>query len=184
MKVELIQPFGPKILKTYLSQDIIDAINTYIEKVPTEDFSHMLVGRIETQGKIDTEFLKILDFENLLLELCKTYIKTYPINYKNNLYLSNAWFNDCKEMDYNPVHTHNAFFSGIVYLQVPELTNDTNDGQTHFLYGQQLDFSNSILKVAPEVGMLLLFPSYLMHLVWPTRVNGNRRTMSFNLHYA
>jgi hypothetical protein len=182
MKIELLSPFGPKILKTYISQDIVDAINMYIKKSEVEDYSHKLVGRIETQAKIDNEFLKIIDFEKLVIDLYDTYTNYYGITPKN-IELFDAWYNDSKQMDYNPTHMHNAHFSGIIYLEVPDLDKKTNDGQTHFIYGQQLEFSNSIFKVVPEVGMLLLFPSWLMHLVWPTRVEDNRRTMSFNLIY-
>jgi hypothetical protein len=180
MKIEFLKPFGPSILKTYISQDILNAINMYIEKAEVEDYSHKLVGRIETQAKIDNEFLKIINFEELVIDLYNTYSNNYQITPKN-IKLYDAWYNDSKQMDYNPTHIHNASFSGIIYLQVPDLDKKTNDGQTNFIYGQQLDFSNSIFKVVPEVGMLLFFPSWLMHLVWPTRVEGNRRTMSFNL---
>jgi hypothetical protein len=181
MKIELLKPFGPQILKSYLSDEMVNIINSYIEKVPIDDYSTKLVGRIEIQSKIDNEFLQIIGFEDLVCEICNNFIKTNYQSLYKDVSLYDAWYNDYKEMDYIPLHFHKASFSGIIYLQVPELEDGTDDGQTHFFYGTHIDFSNSVFKVKPEIGMMLLFPSYLAHLAYPTRIKENRRTMSFNL---
>jgi hypothetical protein len=188
MKIELLKPFGPKILKTYITDDMINCINEHIKIIDFVDYSKRLVGRNEIQAQIDNEFLQIIGFEKLVVELTKKYIEGFVINGNQyhdsnmDIRLYDAWYNDCKEMDYHVAHVHGAKFTGIVYLEVPpNLQENTYDGQTHFIYGQELPFINSTFEVTPELGMLLLFPSSLMHLAWPTRVKENRRTMSFNL---
>ena len=41
---------------------------------------------------------------------------------------------------------------------------------------------NDNLKFKPEVGKFLVFPAWLKHFVYPFRVKGERRMMSFNAH--
>ena len=45
------------------------------------------------------------------------------------------------------------------------------------------DFRSDNLKFKPEVGTMLVFPSWLKHSVYPFYVDGERRSMSFNAYH-
>ena len=44
--------------------------------------------------------------------------------------------------------------------------------------------ANDTLTFRPEVGKMLVFPSWLKHSVYPFDVDGERRSMSFNAYYV
>lgn len=110
------------------------------------------------------------------------------INVKQQLRIVSAWVNICQFSDYNPVHEHDGMFSGILYLECPRSNQDTSNGQvpltdghTQFIFGQELKFANNVLTIYPDPGTILLFPSWLMHVAYPSRSSLNRITVSFNL---
>ena len=55
-------------------------------------------------------------------------------------------------------------------------------GLIEFCYGDAQDFRSDNIKFKPEVGKLLVFPSWLKHFVYPFQCDGERRSMSFNAH--
>ena len=109
-----------------------------------------------------------------------------------NIHLTQSWMISQYAGDYNPWHKHSGNFSGVVYLKLPkdmdkEIMEDYQDhypsnGLIEFSYGESCDFRSDSLKFNPEVGKLLLFPSYLKHFVYPFYSKGERRSMSFNAH--
>ena len=56
------------------------------------------------------------------------------------------------------------------------------NGLIEFIYGETQDMRSNYLKFKPEIGKLLIFPSYLKHFVYPFYSEGERRSMSFNAH--
>ena len=48
---------------------------------------------------------------------------------------------------------------------------------------EKADFRSDNLKFKPEVGTMLVFPSWLKHSVYPFYVDGERRSMSFNAYH-
>jgi hypothetical protein len=54
-------------------------------------------------------------------------------------------------------------------------------GQTSSLDSQRLKPSQ-LITVTPEVGKLLVFPSWLQHMVFPFKGEGERRTIASNLN--
>jgi len=105
----------------------------------------------------------------------------------------NSWIVSQYKGEYNPWHTHGGDFSGVIYLKIPEGMNKAYDkefkdhypstGLIEFMYGEKADFRSDNLKFLPRVGMMLIFPSWLKHSVYPFYVDGERRSMSFNAHY-
>lgn len=55
------------------------------------------------------------------------------------------------------------------------------NGNLQFVYGPGYKFAENHYEPDQEVGKILLFPSWLTHLVYPQRNNQERRTLSFNL---
>ncbi len=57
-------------------------------------------------------------------------------------------------------------------------------GAIQFMQGDKQDLRSDTLTFRPEVGKLLMFPSWLKHSVYPFDVDGERRSMSFNAYYV
>ena len=118
------------------------------------------------------------------------------------------WTVHSYEGDYNPVHDHGTRtpmgLSCIMYLKVPpqiaELGNPSEefeglnyssgavDGFTYLTWGVNGMRDINILRpiteeyIKPDVGLLLMFPSWLRHGVMPFFGEGERRTFSANLN--
>lgn len=122
--------------------------------------------------------------------------------------MDSMWTVHSYEGDYNPLHDHGTKtpigLSCILYLKVPDqiaaLPNPTEefgglngssgaiDGFTYFNWGTHGMRDFNMLRpateeyVKPEVGTLLMFPSWLRHSVNPFFGKGERRTLSANLN--
>ena len=122
--------------------------------------------------------------------------------------MDGMWTVHSYEGDYNPLHDHGTKtpigLSCILYLKVPDqiaaLPNPTEefgglngssgaiDGFTYFNWGTHGMRDFNMLRpateeyVKPEVGTLLMFPSWLRHSVNPFFGKGERRTLSANLN--
>jgi len=103
--------------------------------------------------------------------------------------LISAWFNDQKDNEYNPMHTHIGDLSGVLYLQIPEYlpsrrTMAPFDGAIEFRVGRESPYSLEMLTISPEPGDIFFFESGMNHCVYPFRTpdgKGVRRSLSFNI---
>ena len=180
--------------------------------VNAEDFSDKLVGQINRNEKsaqinfpIDDEVGKA--FSTVLEKLAVTYMKNVTKkDYEASI--KDAWTVHSYEGDYNPLHDHGTEtpigLSCILYLKVPEqIANLPNpaedfeglnsssgavDGFTYFTWGTNGMRDVNMLRpiteeyVKPEVGTLIMFPSWLRHSVNPFFGDGERRTFSANIN--
>jgi len=176
------------------------------------DFSDKLVGQINRCEKsaqinfpIDDEIGK--EFSIVLEKLAVTYMKNVTKkDYEATI--KDAWTVHSYEGDYNPLHDHGTEtpigLSCILYLKVPEqIANLPNpaedfeglnsssgavDGFTYFTWGTNGMRDVNMLRpiteeyVKPEVGTLIMFPSWLRHSVNPFFGDGERRTFSANIN--
>jgi uncharacterized protein (TIGR02466 family) len=91
---------------------------------------------------------------------------------------------------YNLVHLHPmATWSGVYYVDAGEPAEDTTDGAlefTHPVTASTMTFFPGVLPsariVKPQTGMLILFPSYLLHSVRMYRAERPRICVPFNAH--
>ena len=119
-----------------------------------------------------------------------------------------TWSVHSYDGDYNPIHDHGTKtlmgISTTAWTKVPSqigkkatansptysLYNESghSDGCIAFQYGQVSVIDSDRLKPAqsfvmtPEVGKLLIFPSWLQHMVYPFKGKGERRTIASNLN--
>jgi len=110
--------------------------------------------------------------------------------------------------DYNPIHDHGTQtimgISCTTWTKVPPQiiqgprpgsqeyglynASGESDGCLCFNYGQSSQWDKERLKptqnivVRPQVGRLYLFPSWMQHMVYPFRGEGERRTVAANLN--
>jgi hypothetical protein len=100
-------------------------------------------------------------------------------------------------MEHQPLHSHDADLSFVIYLQVPiEITLEHNDrlgersntgpGKINFYYGDMGSLKFAITQYAemPVVGDIYIFPSWLNHYVNSFKSDVERISVSGNLHLA
>ena len=90
------------------------------------------------------------------------------------LKLKEFWINVNKPGDSNAAHTHHDItppvsppgISGVFYIRIPE--GDAGD----ILFGHE--------RVQPYENLLILFPSDMVHMVYPNNTDNDRISLSFN----
>ena len=122
--------------------------------------------------------------------------------------IAETWSVHSYDGDYNPIHDHGTKtlmgISTTAWTKVPSqigakaiankptysLYNESghSDGCIAFQYGRVSVIDSERLAPAqsfvmtPEVGKLLIFPSWLQHMVYPFKGEGERRTIASNLN--
>ena len=194
--VDIINKVGDNVLSNSMS-------------IAKWDWSHKLVGKVSSEVQIpisdrdEKEFLfkimreKCLEYLNYIISKNRAYLwyKMAGRNTKptvDNIHLVHSWIVSQYAGEYNPYHHHGGDISAVVYLKIPdgmeeELKKEYEDhypsnGLIEFMYGENQDMRSDNVKFKPEVGTMLLFPSYLKHFVYPFYCDGERRSMSFNAH--
>ena len=172
------------------------------------DWSHKLVGKVHKEVQIpvrNKEHRELLftTMKSACVDYLKESIKDNTaygwkkiagdaVPTMDNIHMAHSWVVSQYAGEYNPWHHHNGDFSSVIYLKLPpkmheEIEEDWKDhypanGLIEFMFGENLGFRSDILKFKPEVGKLLMFPSWLKHFVYPFKSEGERRSMSFNAH--
>ena len=186
--MKTFRAFGPTIGKGKLSRRFINIINSQIEKSilsKKNDYSSKLASQIKNEIKISNFFIK----KNLSKELIKNikkYLKKYDAKKTKEITILNLWVVRQFKNEYNPIHYHEGDISGVGYLKIPKNLNKSKkniktNGTIDFVNGTRTFLSKSIYSHNPKVGDLILFPNYLMHVVYPFSVDGERRSFSFNI---
>lgn len=134
--------------------------------------------------------LRAMAEEAVLKSTRKIGAKTDPESLRLKLF---AWMNANPAGGYNAPHTHpGAHWSGVYYVSQPEI-EEGNSGMIEFL-DPRSDLPNwRILdappfklkkKFRPMPGDLVLFPSYLLHWVYPNETDEERVTIAFNATFS
>ena len=186
--MDIFRPFGPPIYKNNIEKNDIQKINTYLdEKLLNDvhkknelDASNSLVGKVSEEIFIEKNFL-----ENNLLKILGPHINNYLVNcgYKEHkeINIDSCWVVRQYQSEYNPVHSHNGDVSGVLYLKFPQKRKTQKDGSISFVYSPTFFLNRGHITFVPEVGSVFLFPSYLLHTVYPIRENKEeRRSLAFN----
>lgn len=108
-----------------------------------------------------------------------------------------GWANINRHGDYHALHNHpHSYLSGTYYVampeqrKLPEQRSDLNPGAISFFDPRAQANMNAIAKdrqvdpefrVQPEPGLILLWPSFLHHLVHPNFSDEPRISVSFNV---
>mgnify|MGYP000515883657 CR=1 FL=1 len=199
----LLRPFGPSILSLELPQHHVDKLIALSDN--NENRSNMdsrLAGQIKSEPALTIEELDESGFTDIFCAIGLQYVQNElsrnchfeykPEQHNIKVDLQSAWIVSQKENEYNPVHSHsNCQISAVMYLVVPEFTprgyigKENIDGCIEFI-NNTVDSSrlqSGQYLVRPKVGRLLMFPSNLLHTVYPFQGKGERRSLSFNLNY-
>lgn len=152
---------------------------------------YALAGQIEHEYLIDdkeveSEIIKILNPAVGYHYDSYNYLKDLTINSTvRPLKLEKVWINLQKKYEYNPAHFHSGVLSFVIWIEIPYLIDDENNhptskgatfkcnGSFYFLNAGIMPLTNcnvqqTVISADKTFeGKGLLFPSYMMHGVYP-----------------
>jgi len=207
LEVQILKPFGPRILHAKIPQDYVDDLNNECDEILKDeqrrkdlDESAELVGHVAEELGCDMNNPKLKMFGSFLCDLTKClhteFLKEKQVRSKqtepDKLAIHSSWFVRSFESDYNPTHIHtNGTFSCVAYLKVPEGISTVNtrntkekyatEGYIDFIYGSSSIVTSGNICCMPVVGDIYVFPSHLFHTVYPFYGKGERRSFSANM---
>lgn len=160
-----------------------------------------------TSKDMTTDYLSsnLFEIDNPVIEWLKTCVNKTVSDYFNEQNLNyrvdwglQGWANINRQGDYHNLHNHpHSYLSGTYYIEVPAKTDqgrtsrsDLNPSAISFFDPRSQANMQSIrnddqidaeYRVQPKAGMIMLWPSFLHHLVHPNLSNQNRVSVSFNV---
>ena len=193
MKIQ--SPFGPKIGIVKIPKYIISKINKEVDSIlnntsrsKKSDYSKKLVGEVKQELEISKFFINKY-LSKFLKKNIKKFIKKSSNKNLKNFKVKNFWVVRQFKNEYNPIHYHTGDISGVGYLKVPKNMGETlqqskkvnHNGKLILIDGSKKLFCSPTYAITPQVGDFYLFPSYLMHTVYPfSNTEEERRSVSFN----
>jgi uncharacterized protein (TIGR02466 family) len=130
-----------------------------------------------------------------ILEAIQVCTKNVSPNFDFSRYgiQAEGWINVLGKGGLNTPHDHPAWvWSGCYYVSVPECDNELSGNIEFFdtrtnvrtLSVEGAACFTSKFTMKPRNGMLLIFPSYLRHWVYPNESEQDRVTIAFNARFA
>ena len=118
-------------------------------------------------------------------------------DFKSNELQMEGWINVNPPGAFNVPHAHPSFaLSGTYYVSIPSdsasIAPDAHSGAFEFLDPRVNAAALSIegatcfdpgVIVKPKAGLLIIFPSYLRHWVYPNEEESERVSIAFNIRY-
>ena len=121
-------------------------------------------------------------------------MKSYDSQFNPDLFDArfSGWININPKGGSNILHSHpNSHWSGVLYIQQPsevegfsgmiEFVNPNQEGRELAKILPKMGFDNMI-RIRPKTGQIVIFPSYLLHSVYPNNSDQDRITIAFNSH--
>ena len=197
MDIQIIKHFGPSIAKTKIPQDIVNQLNSYIDKIIVDEqktnklnMGLELAGDVTQEFKLEREFMNKSGWLNFLANVTREWINSHSGEKITKFEMIESWVVRQFKNEYNPIHWHGGHISGAGFLKLPQTfgshVQDKRDknyvgGTLNFIHGSKQFLSDSKFKVTPKVGDFYFFPHYLMHTVYPFKgTDEERRSISFN----
>lgn len=195
-QVSLGHLWSLNLLKARLTNETVNALikETDASISTGEDWGKNLAGEINVGSETKFTFSNDTEIKNIAHQYLVNEFNFQDLS-MDNLQMGDAWTVSQFAGDYNPAHSHGSTLSGIIYLKVPPQIKQkyttpnkkgvpSLDGCIHFIMGNfhQPSLQNFGPKaIMPEVGDMYLFPSYILHTVYPFSGDGERRCIAFNM---
>ena len=207
---EVTKWFGPQTANVMLPDDAVNALvkmtDNIIKDKKSQSHGQNLAGVIDKELKIYKSDMDKAGVDQLLESCVKSYVVhcarqhgMFQEHYKTETSVNSAWVVSQYANEYNPIHNHTGCeISGVIYLKVPDVKGRRNlqskkgkqdsDGDISFVYctASQRNhdiFEKGLVQITPVPGLMLMFPSYLGHTVYPFVGEGERRCIAFNANY-
>jgi hypothetical protein len=192
-------PFGPRIYRSTFDASVLDMLTT----VATEYRNN--IDTMLTNGTVNGSFISLpnkTNFDIFYQELKKHVInyielsKNAQIDYKtfsmDLVTTESMWVNFQRANDFVFLHTHETTkISAVIYLKIPQALQEESKqwdkkcpatpGMIEFVYGTKNDFCPGTYSFLPEESEIVLFPSYLLHHVYPFKSAGERWSINTNI---
>ena len=202
--------FGPFFASCILPQDATDALLKMSDEILSnklsESHGQSLAGVIDKEIKVYKSDMEKSGVDQLIESCVRSYVVHCAKNhgmfdetYTFESNINSAWIVSQYENEYNPLHNHTGCdISAVIYLKVPDVKGRRNleskkgkadnDGDITFIHSamgnRNFDvFEKGMINMTPAPGLLVMFPSYLMHTVYPFIGEGERRCLPFNATY-
>jgi len=125
-----------------------------------------------------------LELNERILEITNMYLQTHASNpwlkqlRKNAKRHISGWGVILRDGGYQKRHVHpEGIVSGVVYLKTPFQTSSTTTREGKLVFSRW-----GAYDIVPEVGKIVLFPSYLPHETIPIQGNVERICIAFNIN--
>ena len=202
--------FGPFFASCMLPQDALDAMLKMSDEILSDKLSEShgqsLAGVIDKEVKVYKSDMEKAGVDQLIESCVKSYVvhcaKQHGFFAESNTFqsqINSAWIVSQYENEYNPMHNHTGCdISAVIYLKIPNVKGRRNleskkgksdhDGDIAFVHSAMGNrnhdaLEKGVINLQPESGVLLMFPSYLIHTVYPFIGEGERRCLPFNAVY-
>ena len=202
--------FGPLFANVSLADDMTEALIKMTDKIiddkKSESHGQNLAGVIEKELRIYKSDMNDFGVEQMIESCVRSYVihcaklhQMFNETWTYESHLNSAWVVSQHENEYNPLHNHTGCdISGVIYLKPPDTKGrrnieskkgkEDNDGDITFVHSAMGQRNHDILEkgiftITPQVGQMVLFPSYLLHTVYPFIGKEERRCIAFNAVY-
>ena len=202
--------FGPFFASCILPQDATDALTKMSDEILSDKLSEShgqsLAGVIEKEIKVYKADMDKAGVDQLIESCVRSYVvhcaKNHGFFNETHIFesmINSAWIVSQYANEYNPLHNHTGCdISAVIYLKIPNVKGRRNleskkgksdhDGDIAFVHSamgnRNFDaLEKGISNLSPKSGLLVMFPSYLIHTVYPFIGEGERRCLPFNAVY-
>ena len=193
-----------------LPQDATDALikmsDELLSNKLSESHGDSLAGVIDKEIKVYKSDMEKAGVDQLIESCVRSYVvhcaKNHGFFNETHLFesmINSAWIVSQYANEYNPMHNHTGCdISAVIYLKTPDVKGRRNleskkgkedyDGSIAFVHSAMGNRNHDVLEkgvmnLSPTSGLLIMFPSYLIHTVYPFIGEGERRCLPFNAVY-
>lgn len=182
---EFITPIISEILDKNIFNSLKKEVNEYISNNKNEfqtAWRCPTLSNINSSKKFRTPLL-----ENTIKNITENYFSLYKFN-PYPIKLNETWINIAPPGAYQEYHMHldhtvQCLFSGVLYIDVPKnsgnlrLVNPQKQNGFHMLPSPLLED----IFIEPKNGLIVSFPSWLMHEAQLNNSNEDRISISWNI---
>ena len=163
------------MIDTLFSINEIEQINNCFFNLKNKDQLTSFIGTAElsfnTSLKSILDEYALSDIKEKIKLYCKLYIKSTK-NYVKEINIIDSWVVGYSKNNYQGEHSHgnnDLSISGVIYTKVPLKSSPINFFTPNPYSTHICVINTDCVSYQPSDGMLLLFPSFLKHLVQPNK---------------
>ena len=204
---QLTKPFGPAFAFIQMPDEVLRKLiklsDQILEDPNRVDWGKNLVGQVAEEPWVSNEALQEAGVYGYIQNMLYNYVYNSLLQEGHkikqlNVHLDHMWMVSQHENEYNPIHFHTyCDLSSVIWLKVPKMDDRSvngrlpsykqqRDGMIEFVYKTACPggLEKGSLSFLPEPGQLAIFPSNLLHTVYPFKGPGERRSLAFNSHWS